>query len=199
MPKVVPALLVSESAVPKQQSAPKSFLANKEPEEIGHAKPVSLANGTVSKVIAQNTGEAVLLYHQNRLCSPTNVPWSRIYPSLTGSIQGSTDFRGGVNVSFSHSPPNLDGLDKYQTTPHDGKQIRVRYRRQFCSRYSTLTSNSKTDPTKIYLDTCASFCLGIPKLRRPSVIIGFTKPRKRIKMDPTPNRVDKKLPTGSLM
>lgn len=33
----------------------------KQPEEIGLAKPVSIANGTVLKVVIQNTGEAALL------------------------------------------------------------------------------------------------------------------------------------------
>ncbi|VUZ51473.1 unnamed protein product, partial [Hymenolepis diminuta] len=37
----------------------------KQSEEMGYAKPTSLTNGTVSKVIAQNTDEAELLYHQD--------------------------------------------------------------------------------------------------------------------------------------
>ncbi|KAM3175567.1 hypothetical protein ACTXT7_008259 [Hymenolepis weldensis] len=59
----------------------------KQPKEIDHAKPVSRANEIVSKVIAQNAGGATLPYHQDLMCSHTNVPWSQIDLSLAGPIQ----------------------------------------------------------------------------------------------------------------
>ncbi|VUZ41627.1 unnamed protein product [Hymenolepis diminuta] len=60
----------------------------KEPEEIGHTKPVSLANETVSKVVPQNASEAVILFHRDLLCSQTNVSWSHICFSLIGTTEG---------------------------------------------------------------------------------------------------------------
>lgn len=45
-------------------------------EEIGHAEGVSFVNGIVWKMVVQNAGETALLYHQELICS-----WSQIDPS----------------------------------------------------------------------------------------------------------------------
>ncbi|KAM3184881.1 hypothetical protein ACTXT7_007482 [Hymenolepis weldensis] len=59
----------------------------KEPEEIGLPNHVSLVHETVSKVVAQNAGEAALPYHQDLVCSKTNVAWSHINLGLVGPIE----------------------------------------------------------------------------------------------------------------
>ncbi|KAM3184032.1 hypothetical protein ACTXT7_009177 [Hymenolepis weldensis] len=56
----------------------------KQPEEILLARPVSPANGTVSKVIAQCAGEAAFPYHRFQ----TIILWTHIDLSLVGPIQG---------------------------------------------------------------------------------------------------------------
>lgn len=58
----------------------------KEPEEIGFAKLVSIPNGTVLKVIAQNSDEAAFSYYWNLMRFQTNVPWSHIDVSPPGPI-----------------------------------------------------------------------------------------------------------------
>ncbi|KAM3181733.1 hypothetical protein ACTXT7_013785 [Hymenolepis weldensis] len=53
---------------------------------VGLAKSDLLANRTVSRVVAQITGEAALPYHRDLICSQANVPRSHIDLSLAGLI-----------------------------------------------------------------------------------------------------------------
>ncbi|KAM3182630.1 hypothetical protein ACTXT7_011919 [Hymenolepis weldensis] len=50
--------------------------------------PHSRAHATVSKVDAQNVGQATLPYHQDLTCSQNDVPWSPIHPIPAGAIRG---------------------------------------------------------------------------------------------------------------
>lgn len=43
----------------------------RQPEEIGVAKSLFLANGSVLKMVSQNAGEAALSYHQGLIHSQT--------------------------------------------------------------------------------------------------------------------------------
>lgn len=59
--------------------------------EIGLAKPASYSKITVSKVVAQNIGEAAFSYHQDPLtCSQTKFSWSYIDLSLGGPTQATS-------------------------------------------------------------------------------------------------------------
>ncbi|VDL23263.1 unnamed protein product [Hymenolepis diminuta] len=55
----------------------------KEPKEIGLAKPTSLANGTVPKLVAQNADDAAFPYHHDLVCSQSNLPWLVSHHSQT--------------------------------------------------------------------------------------------------------------------
>ncbi|KAM3186357.1 hypothetical protein ACTXT7_004468 [Hymenolepis weldensis] len=60
----------------------------KELIEIGLAKPFSFRNGALSKVTAQNASEVTLTYHQDLICSPTNVPLPHTELSIAEPIRG---------------------------------------------------------------------------------------------------------------
>lgn len=67
---------------------------------------------------------------------------------------------------------------RFKKTAHVGVHIRIHHRKYFCSLYATVSSEPKKNPKKIYLDTHdlrpPAPPHGIPKLRRPSAIIGQT-------------------------
>ncbi|VUZ51700.1 unnamed protein product [Hymenolepis diminuta] len=54
----------------------------KQPEEVGISEPISLANGTILKVVAKNAGETALPYHQDIISSQNDAPWYHNYLSL---------------------------------------------------------------------------------------------------------------------
>lgn len=60
----------------------------KEPEQIGLGEPLSLRNGTVLKMVAQNTGDAVVPYHQGLIRSRINIPWTHFDLSPVLSLRG---------------------------------------------------------------------------------------------------------------
>ncbi|KAM3184880.1 hypothetical protein ACTXT7_007481 [Hymenolepis weldensis] len=68
------------------------------------------------------------------------------------------DFCCSLNIFHSHFPPTLDGLDEQliedvPRTPRVGVHIWVCHHKHPLSRYATISSESKTDPTEIYLNT----------------------------------------------
>ncbi|KAM3185279.1 hypothetical protein ACTXT7_006676 [Hymenolepis weldensis] len=144
--------------------------------ELGLAKPVSLANGIVSKVVGRNADEAALPYHQDLMCCHNKIPWSHIDLSLAGFIQGISYL---IQVESYSKWPEVILLKSattgtslmYWAMSYVDVQIWVHYFNHLRSRKAIISSEPKTGPTEIYLGACY-LCCTIPKFRKPCAIIG---------------------------
>ncbi|KAM3184855.1 hypothetical protein ACTXT7_007534 [Hymenolepis weldensis] len=120
----------------------------KQPQEIGLSKHVSIANRTMSRVVAQNAGEAALSCHQDLICSQTKAPCFHTDLSFARPIQR-TSYLILVD-SYSKWPEVIPIKSAKNGAITNGQQ----YRKNLGSQCVTLTFKSKTNPTEIYLDTC---------------------------------------------
>ncbi|KAM3185563.1 hypothetical protein ACTXT7_006122 [Hymenolepis weldensis] len=136
----------------------------------------------VSKVVAQNAGEAALPYQQDLLCSQTNVLWFQIEQNLAGPIRGTSclilvdSYSNSPEVIYIRSDTTgivINSLRRVFANPGISKIIVSTSINQFFStRYRTTphvgvqiwvrhrkylrfqyATEPKTDATKTHLDT----------------------------------------------
>ncbi|KAM3175715.1 hypothetical protein ACTXT7_007980 [Hymenolepis weldensis] len=100
----------------------------KEPGEIDLAKPISLAIGAVSKVVAQIAGEAVLHYFQDFMCFQTDIHWPHV--DIIYRNRHETTPQVGVKI-WMHRRNNRRPGSNLKTPHNQGNYRPSRYCRRF--------------------------------------------------------------------